>query len=127
MAQAVCDSITSAKRAAAAPVRSLQPTTATTNPNLSQTNLLAELDRAAQEVIDAIVQAQANAEHASSPVIELGGLSAPVTLPRRMSLPEMRRQKRNFVKLSTQNSFSKLKHAGSGRQMFIDFLQDAVD
>lgn len=105
----------------------LQPTSATTTTSLSHTNLLAELDRSAQEVIDVIFETQARSGPTNGPfVVELAGLAYPVTLPRHLSMPEMRRQKRAFVKLSTQNTYSRLSHTGSSKQMFIDFLQDAI-
>ena len=107
------------------PARSLQPTAATSNPSLSKTNLLAELDKTAQDVIGAILDAQAS-DQAGSPVVEVAGLSQPFALRRRLSLPEMRRHKRGFVKLLTQNSYTKLQNAEQGRQMFVDFLQNAV-
>ena len=92
---------------------------ATSNPKLAQTNLLAELDGATQEVIDAIVEAQGHA-------IELEGLPMPTVFSRHMSLAEMRRQKRAFVKLATQNSFSKLQNVECSKAMFLDFLLKAA-
>lgn len=110
------------------PVRQLQPTSATTNPALSKTNLLAELDRAAQSAIDTILEAQgaANAMGAETR-FELGGTARPASLPRRVSLPEMRRHKRNFLKLVTQNSYSSMQHAEDGQEMFLKFLQTAME
>ena len=129
--QAICDNVTAASgrptpRAAQAAQR-LEPTLATISPGISRTNLLAELDRATQQVIDAISEAQTGASAAGGPLtLAVPGLAQPVRLQRPLTLPEARRHKRAFMKLLTQNSYAKLQSTQQGQHMFAEYLQNAT-
>ena len=100
--------------------RSLQPTVATTNQKLSSTNLLHDFDKASQEVITGIMQSQAgNAASASGDALE-------VSLDRQVSMPELRRLKRDFMKLLTQLHTNRLQHVDTAKRMFVEYLQTHV-
>ena len=47
-------------------------------------------------------------------------------LPRAAPLPELRRHKRAFLKLTTQHSGSQLTDPSSARRMFAEYLTDHV-
>ena len=107
--------------------KELQPTSATRNATLSDTNLLTQVDSASQEVIRLVTDAQ-NAEPSSSGVgftgvgveLEMDGQSH--RLPCRMSIAELRKHKRAFMKLVTQNTFSRLENAQGAKLMFLEYL-----
>uniref|UniRef100_A0A7I4EH32 Protein KTI12 homolog n=1 Tax=Physcomitrium patens TaxID=3218 RepID=A0A7I4EH32_PHYPA len=111
----------------------LQPTVATQNPRTSETNSLYELDRATQEIVLIVVDAQAQG---------VGGLVRSVNLgeglpiisfnaawnaftSRSVGLPELRRLRRTFLKLAGQSSLSgppPLSVTKSAKRMFADYL-----
>ena len=100
--------------------KELQPTTATRNATLSETNLLTQVDSASQEVIRLVSEAQ-SADTSSSPAaVEIDGQSH--TLPSRMTIAELRKHKRAFMKLVTQNTFSRLENAEGAKLMFLEYL-----
>ncbi|XP_076886793.1 protein KTI12 homolog [Bidens hawaiensis] len=106
-------------------VKILQPTMATQSARFSEANSLYEMDRATQEVTSAIVEAQALAM--SGPVT---GLVVSRDLPvinisRSVGLPELRRLRKTFIKLTGQSSLSgppPPADADSAKRMFIDYL-----
>ncbi|GBF97016.1 hypothetical protein Rsub_09813 [Raphidocelis subcapitata] len=101
----------------------LQPTFATTNPGLLGTNVLHEIDAAAQAVVTAIVDAQAQAGGAPAGLLELGSGCGRLQLERVVPLAELRRHKRTFLKLATQMQYSRVADAAAARRLFVDYLQ----
>lgn len=101
----------------------LQPTCATTNPALSATNALHEIDAAAQDVIHAIMQAQAEAAGDAPGIVRFGEHAPPLQLPQAVTLAELRRHKRSFLKLATKITFARIQDADAGRRLFIDHLR----
>ena len=100
--------------------RALQPTVATTSQRLSSTNLLHDFDKASQDVISGIMQSQAG----SAPVGTSGGLD--LSLNRQVSMPELRRLKRDFMKLLTQLHTDRLQDVHAAKRMFLEYLQTHV-
>jgi len=106
-------------------VKILQPTIATQNARFSEANSLYELDRATQEVINVVVEAQS--QSIGGP---LNGISLSQELPilnmsRSVGLPELRRLRRTFIKLTGQTSLSgppPPSDAESAKRMFVDYL-----
>lgn len=43
-----------------------------------------------------------------------------------MFLPELRRHKRGFMKLATQQTFSRLGSAGVAQRLFLQYLRDQL-
>ena len=101
----------------------LVPTSATSNPALSATNLLHEVDKAAQEVIAAVNQAQSAAAGGPAGQVTLGHSIQPLVLQEVVSMPELRRHKRAFIKLATQISNNRVQSAQDAKRMFADYLQ----
>jgi len=106
--------------------KTLQPTCATTNPALLSTNLLHDLDRAAQAVIDAIVEAQSNAGGNAAGVVNLGVAAGQLNLQRPVSLAELRRHKRSFLKLATKVTWARLQDVAGAQRLFVDHLRDQI-
>ena len=106
----------------------LQPTSATSNPELLGTNLLHAIDAAVQEVVAAIMaaQSQQQPDAAGCLHIDLPGCAEPLTLQRRVTLPELRSAKRQFIK-SAMHTSSRLQDASSAKGMFTDFLTDSIN
>lgn len=100
--------------------RSLQPTVATTSQRLASTNLLHDFDKASQEVITGIMQSQAGS--AAAPA----GDAVDINLDRQVSMPELRRLKRDFMKLLTQLHTNRLQDVDTAKRMFIEYLQSHV-
>ena len=71
-------------------------------------------------LMQAITDAQA-AQPDDGPV-ELAMAGSCTQLPRRMTLAELRRHKRTFVKLVTQNQFSQLSSADGAAHTFLQYL-----
>lgn len=101
----------------------LTPTSATTNPALSATNLLNEVDRATQGVITTIVDAQTAAAGGPAGTVFFGPDVEPLVLQELVSVPELRRHKRAFMKLATQISSNRIQSAQDAQRMFVDYLQ----
>lgn len=101
----------------------LTPTSATTNPSLSATNLLNEVDRATQSVISTIVEAQTTAAGGSAGTVDFGTGIESLLLQDQVSVPELRRHKRAFMKLATQITSSRIQTAQDAKRMFVDYLQ----
>jgi protein KTI12 len=104
--------------------RTLRPNLATNQSGLSATNLLHDIDRAAQEVIDAIGTAQASGLPGPAHVPGYGQ----VALPRAATVAELRRHKRVFLRLATQSSlFEKCGSGDQARRMFIDYVRKQLE
>ncbi|KAL0797778.1 hypothetical protein Bca101_052952 [Brassica carinata] len=104
-------------------VRVLQPSIATQAARFSEANSLYELDRATQEVINAVVEQQALGGAISR--VTLGNELPPVEIRRPVGLPELRRLRRTFVKLMGQASLSGPQlptDADSAKRRFVDYL-----
>ena len=104
----------------------LTPTSATTNPALSATNLLNEVDRATQGIIGTIVDAQTVAAGGPAGSVLFGPGIEPLVLDQQVSVPELRRHKRAFMKLATQISSNRIQSAQDAKRMFVDYLQSNV-
>ena len=104
----------------------LVPTSATSNPALSATNLLHEVDKAAQEVITAVNDAQSSAAGGPAGQVTLGPGVQPLVLQEVVSMPELRRHKRAFIKLATQISNNRVQSAQDAKRMFADYLQSTL-
>ncbi|XP_021910437.1 protein KTI12 homolog [Carica papaya] len=106
-------------------VKILQPTIATQNTRFSEANSLYELDRATQEVINAIVEAQSQAFGGPLNGISLGQGLPSINISRSVGLPELRRLRRTFIKLTGQTSLSgppPPSDADSAKRRFVDYL-----
>ncbi|KAJ4949925.1 hypothetical protein NE237_008273 [Protea cynaroides] len=106
-------------------VRVLQPTIATQNARLSQTNSLYEMDCATQEVINAIMEAQSQALGGPVNGISIGKELPTVNIQRPVALPELRSMRRTFIKLTGQSSLSgppPPSDMNSAKRMFVDYL-----
>jgi protein KTI12 len=106
-------------------VKILQPTIATQNVRFSEANSLYELDRATQEVINAIVEAQSQALGGPLNGVSLGQEFPTINISRSVGLPELRRLRRTFIKLTGQTSLSGRpppSDADSAKRMFVDYL-----
>eukprot|EP00873_Tetraselmis_striata_P043594 jgi/Tetstr1/463858/TSEL_008670.t1 len=99
----------------------LQPTTATSNPALAATNLLAEMDRATQEVVVAVL---GSGGASSSGAVELGEGLPRLELPRQMTASELRRHKRDFLRLATKNQSARVRDVEVVKRLFVEYLQD---
>lgn len=44
-----------------------------------------------------------------------------------VSLPELRRHKRSFMKLATQNAFSQIRSSETATRVFVSFLRDQLN
>lgn len=106
-------------------VKILQPTIATQNTRFSEANSLYEIDRATQEVVTAIVEAQSQAIGGPVNGISIGQGLESVSIGRSVGLPELRRLRRTFIKLTGQTSLSgppPPSDANSAKRMFVDYL-----
>ncbi|KAI4355069.1 hypothetical protein L6164_003881 [Bauhinia variegata] len=106
-------------------VKILQPTIATQNTHFSDANSLYELDKATQEVTNAIVEAQSQALGGPLDRISVSKDLPTINMTRPVGLPELRRMRRTFIKLTGQTSLSgppPPSDAHSAKRMFIDYL-----
>ncbi|KAJ4850955.1 hypothetical protein Tsubulata_011538 [Turnera subulata] len=106
-------------------VKILQPTIATQSTRFSEVNSLYELDRATQEVSNMIVEAQSQAIGGLIRGISLGQGLPTLNISRTVGLPELRRLRRTFIKLTGQTSLSgppPPSDAESAKRMFVDYL-----
>lgn len=106
-------------------VKVLQPTIATQSARFSEANSLYEMDRATQEVANAIVEAQSLAMGGPATGVSLGPDLPTINLSRSVGLPELRRLRRTFIKLTGQSSLSgppPPSDADSTKRMFVDYL-----
>ncbi|XP_051146317.1 protein KTI12 homolog [Andrographis paniculata] len=106
-------------------VRVLQPTIATQNARVSEANSLYEIDRATLEVMNIIIEAQSRAMGGPVNGVSLGPRLPGVVLSRPVGLPELRKLRRTFIKLTGQSSLSgppPPSDADSAKRMFVDYL-----
>lgn len=106
-------------------IKVLQPTIATQSARPSEANSLYEMDRATQEVMNAIVEAQSQALGGPLNGISIGQGLPTINIQRSVGLPELRRLRRTFIKLTGQTSLSGRPppaDAESAKRMFVDYL-----
>jgi protein KTI12 len=53
-------------------------------------------------------------------------IAPPAAVLLQMPLPELRRHKRSFLRLATNNTLNRLKDAQVARRMFVDYLRDQL-
>ncbi|XP_026388379.1 protein KTI12 homolog isoform X2 [Papaver somniferum] len=110
-------------------VKLLQPTVATQNVRVSEANSLYEMDRATQEVINAIIEAQSQALGGPTNGISLGQNLPTINIQRSVGLPQLRSLRRTFLKLTAQSSLSgpaPPADANIAKRMFVDYLNREV-
>ena len=91
------------------------------------TNLQYEIDRAAQEVVERLWEAQAAAGSGAAGRVELGDGQQPLELQRPVMLAELRRHKRAFMKLTTNQTMARgVVDGGAARRMFSDYLRQQL-
>lgn len=106
-------------------VKILQPTIATQSVQFSGANTRYEMDRATQEVIAAVVEAQSQGIGAPVNGVSIGQGLPLLNISRSVGLPELRRLRRTFIKLTGQSSLSgppPPSDAESAKRMFVDYL-----
>ncbi|GAA0152226.1 hypothetical protein LIER_10758 [Lithospermum erythrorhizon] len=106
-------------------VKVLQPTIATQSARATDTNSLYEMDKATQEVVSGIVEAQSCALGGPIGNVSIGTNLQSINLSRTVGLPELRRLRRTFIKLTGQSSLSGPAPAldsDSAKRMFLDYL-----
>lgn len=106
-------------------VKVLQPTIATQVARLTEANSLYELDRATQEITNMIVEAQSQAIGGPLNGVFLGPSLPNLNISRPVSLPELRKLRRTFIKLTGQSSLSgppPPSDADSAKRLFVDYL-----
>jgi protein KTI12 len=59
--------------------------------------------------------------------VNLGADVEALRLNRQLPLAELRRHKRAFLKLATQNVATRLQDRASARRLFADYLRESVD
>lgn len=110
-------------------VKVLQPTIATQTARTTEANSLYEMDKATQEVINAIVEAQSCGLGLPVNKISLGPDLPTICLQRSVGLPELRSLRRTFIKLAGQYSLSgppPPADADSATRMFVDYLNREI-
>uniref|UniRef100_A0A7S0YTM1 Uncharacterized protein n=1 Tax=Polytomella parva TaxID=51329 RepID=A0A7S0YTM1_9CHLO len=108
--------------------KELKPTLATQNPSLSGTNLLFEIDSAAQEVVVAVQDAQTQclgADSNSGVTVSFPDCNAVLALSRPFPVAELRRLKRAFLKLATKVTFARIQDRMTAKKLFIDYLRSS--
>lgn len=90
------------------------------------TNMLHEIDRRAQAIVDKLVDIQTRAGSGAAGLVHLDEDAKPLFLDKSLSLPELRRLKRTFMRLVTKTYFSKLPNAKAADKLFIDYLREHI-
>ncbi|CAI9096480.1 OLC1v1032641C1 [Oldenlandia corymbosa var. corymbosa] len=106
-------------------VKILQPTIATQTNRSSEANSLYEMDKATQEVINVVIEAQSKALGGPINNLSLGPQLPSISISQPVGLPELRRLRRTFLKLTGQSSLSGRPppaDADSAKRMFADYL-----
>lgn len=106
-------------------VRVLQPTIATQTARTTEANSLYVMDRATQEVVNAIIEAQSQALGGPITGISLDKQLITINIQRTVGLPELRSLRRTFIKLTGQSSLSgppPPSDAEGAKRMFLDYL-----
>lgn len=80
-----------------------------------------------QDVVGAVVEAQSRAGGEATVVVEIAGVTHRLSLQRAVMLPELRRHKRAFLKLATQNNWIRLREAADARCFFVEYLQNNLE
>ncbi|KAH7685221.1 protein KTI12 protein [Dioscorea alata] len=110
-------------------IRVLQPTIATQPAHATEANSLYVMDKATQEVVNAIVEAQSRGLGGSVGRISLGQQLPTINIQRVVGLPELRNLRRTFIKLTGQSSLSgppPPSDADSAKRMFVDYLNREI-
>lgn len=110
-------------------IRVLQPTIATQTAHATEANSLYVMDKATQEVVNAIVEAQSRLLGGSVGRISLGQQLPTINIQRVVGLPELRNLRRTFIKLTGQSSLSgppPPSDADSAKRMFVDYLNREI-
>lgn len=107
--------------------RDLQPTVATSNAALLGTNTLHEIESAAQDVVSRISEAQAAAGCLAPGPVAVGDGLALLDVCQDITLADLRRLKRSFMKLATKITFSRLQSADAARRLFVDYLREQLN
>uniref|UniRef100_A0A7S3QYM4 KTI12-like protein n=1 Tax=Dunaliella tertiolecta TaxID=3047 RepID=A0A7S3QYM4_DUNTE len=107
----------------------LKPSPATSNPSMLGTNLLHDIDQAAQDVVDHIVEAQTSAAGGPAGRVDCSSGSSMhrrgdylIHLDQPLTLAELRRHKRAFLKLATKVTFARLQDGDAAKRTFVDYL-----
>lgn len=66
-----------------------------------------------------VVRFEGTADGSGRPPLEL-------ELPRQLTLVELRRHKRAFLKLATKITFARLQDATAARRLFVDYLRSSL-
>jgi protein KTI12 len=105
----------------------LQPTMATNKTELSQTNMLHDIDKELQTVLKDIIQAQTDAGGSAPGIIRFGEDMPILNATRPVTVAELRRYKRMFLKMVTNNTFQRnFESASQLRPLFIQYVSDQV-
>lgn len=107
--------------------KELAPSIATEGGTTAATNLLYEIDKATQSVIDQISEAQVAAGGGPAgtvPFTEEG--IKPMLISRQVTFPELRRHKRSFMKLATNLTFNRVSDPATAKRMFVDYLLEQL-
>ncbi|MEW5316871.1 MAG: hypothetical protein WDW38_008215 [Sanguina aurantia] len=78
------------------------------------------------EVVLCITEAQANAGGAAAGSCSFANIGRPLDLPHVISLAELRRHKRGFLKLATKTLTSRLVDPMAAKRLFVDYLRDSL-
>lgn len=73
------------------------------------------------------MEAQAAASGGAIGRFEIRGTGKHLQLDRPVALPELRRHKRAFLKLATQNNWIRLRQAADARELFAEYLHDNLN
>ncbi|KAL3631231.1 hypothetical protein CASFOL_024215 [Castilleja foliolosa] len=101
------------------------PTIATQSGRASEANSLYEMDRATLEVTNVIMEEQARTAGGPLNRVSIGPGLPSIGISRPIGLPELRRLRRTFIKLTSQSSLSgppPPSDAASAKRMFVDYL-----
>lgn len=105
----------------------LQPTIATSSQVLSSTNLLHDVDKELQAVVKEIMEAQTLAGGSAAGIITFGPDMPILNATRPLSVVELRRYKRMFLKLATNNTYERtLTNASQVRPLFVTYVSQQV-
>ncbi|KMZ63577.1 putative Protein KTI12 [Zostera marina] len=109
--------------------RVLKPTIATKTAHKTDANSLYVVDRATQEVIKAVMEAQSQGIGGSSNKISFGQHLPSINIQRTVGLPELRSIRRTFIKLTGQSSLSgppPPSDGNSAKRMFVEYLNREI-
>ncbi len=79
-----------------------------------------------QDVITAISEAQTSASGGAPGIVRFGPGLQSLRIDQPVTLAELRRHKRAFLKLATKVLFARLQDGGTAARMFIDYLVDNI-